>query len=129
MHETVTAIVRVLPGGGGFPSLVETQSGRRVGDRLRRLPVSHFLAGQRVAPLSADISAAQLNEIVAALPDSWIAHMPPQRSARQPSTAISAGNAELGELRSDRVERRDDLTRVCQGKIHVRVGGAALQDR
>jgi HipA-like kinase len=29
MNETVSAVVRVMPRGGGFPSLVETTSGRR----------------------------------------------------------------------------------------------------
>ena len=29
MNETVTAVIRVMPRGGGFPSLVETTSGRR----------------------------------------------------------------------------------------------------
>jgi HipA-like kinase len=44
------------------------------------LPAGHFLAGRRVAPLSIDISADQLNAIVAALPDSWIAQMPQPRA-------------------------------------------------
>src|ERR1700754_4095160 len=30
MDDTVIAVIKVLPGGGGFPSLIETQSGRRL---------------------------------------------------------------------------------------------------
>jgi hypothetical protein len=44
------------------------------------LPQGHFLAGHRVTPLVVDINAEQLDEIVAALPDSWTAQMPQPRA-------------------------------------------------
>src|SRR5215813_3058215 len=53
MEDTVTAVIKVLPGGGGFPSLVETQSGRRLVMKLSGV-------GQGPAGLATEFIATRL---------------------------------------------------------------------
>jgi hypothetical protein len=52
-HETVRTIVKVLPGGGGFPSLVETSSGKRYVMKLSGV-------GQGAAGLATEFIATRL---------------------------------------------------------------------